>query len=394
MKTLGSAYVNLLKTSIGSGVLNFPFLFKTYGICITIIFTLLTGIVASTGLYLLMICSQEIGRSADLGKLAILSIPYAKLLVDFAVFVKCFGVATSYMIIAGNLLSSVFKTFFDSSLLFYSPFCLGLFTCCIAPFCYFKKMDGLKYTSFIGLMAIIFVIIASIFRYSHDGSDPEAKYDYIKTNFSIYWLNGFGKFIFSFTCHQNIFYVYSELENNSLNRMKQLICITASSAFILYMLFGISNYLLYGNKVKDNVLMNYPEDHLTSIVHILYIIVMGVSYPLQLSPGKNYFINFIQYFIKIEKLQYNDTFNNLITSLLILMTYIIAVSGVGLGIIYAVVGATASTFMSLILPAIFYLHADIEKTLLLSIMSYISFLFGIFVFLTTLISLALKLPVH
>ena len=76
------------------------------------------------------------------------------------------------------------------------------------------------------------------------------------------------------------------------------------------------------------------------------------------------------------------------------MTYIIAVSGVGLGIIYAVVGATASTFMSLILPAIFYLHADIEKTLLLSIMSYISFLFGIFVFLTTLISLALKLPVH
>ena len=87
MKTLGSAYVNLLKTSIGSGVLNFPFLFKTYGICITIIFTLLTGIFASTGLYLLMICSQEIGRSADLGKLAILSIHYAKLLVDFAVFV-------------------------------------------------------------------------------------------------------------------------------------------------------------------------------------------------------------------------------------------------------------------------------------------------------------------
>ena len=390
MKGLASAYVNLLKTSIGSGVLNFPYLFKTYGLTSTILLTSATGLFAATGLYLLILCSQELGRSADLGKLAELSIPWASALVDLSVFMKCFGVATSYMIIAGSLLPSVINTLFDIKV--FKPLCLLFFVSCIAPFCYLKKMDALKYSSFVGLISIIFVIIASIFRFKHDGTVADANINLFSTVPSILWLHGLGKFVFSFTCHQNIFYIFAELENNSLKRMKKLIIITATSAFILYMSFGISNYMMYGETVKDNVLMNYPEDYLTTLVHFLYVIVMGVSYPLQLSPGKSYLINLIRRIFSWDKesKKIDEFVNNFVMTLLILLTYFIAVSGVGLGIIFALVGATASTFMSMILPAVYYLYSDVEKTLFLTIVSYISFLFGIFVFFATLISLALK----
>ena len=390
MKGLASAYVNLLKTSIGSGVLNFPYLFKTYGLTSTILLTSATGLFAATGLYLLILCSQELGRSADLGKLAELSIPWASALVDLSVFMKCFGVATSYMIIAGSLLPSVINTLFDIKV--FKPLCLLFFVSCIAPFCYLKKMDALKYSSFVGLISIIFVIFASIFRFKHDGTVADANINLFSTVPSILWLHGLGKFVFSFTCHQNIFYIFAELENNSLKRMKKLIIITATSAFILYMSFGISNYMMYGETVKDNVLMNYPEDYLTTLVHFLYVIVMGVSYPLQLSPGKSYLINLIRRIFSWDKesKKIDEFVNNFVMTLLILLTYFIAVSGVGLGIIFALVGATASTFMSMILPAVYYLYSDVEKTLFLTIVSYISFLFGIFVFFATLISLALK----
>ncbi|OQS55671.1 AVT6 [Ecytonucleospora hepatopenaei] len=443
MKTLASAYVNLLKTSIGSGVLNFPYLFKTYGLITTIILTVITGLFAATGLYLLMICSQEMGRGADLGKLAQDSIPWASILIDIAVFMKCFGVALSYMVIAGSLLPSVFNAFFDLKLLTYKPFCLGIFVIAISPFCYLKKMDALKYTSFVGLLSIIFVILASIFRYLYDSTIENVNAIAYATLPDTNWLKGLGKFVFSFTCHQNIFYVFAELENNSLPRMKRLIVITACSAFFLYMSFGVSNYLMYGNAVKDNVLLNYPEDYLTGIVHFLYVIVMGVSYPLQLSPGKNYLMNILSRFfdfeneevIPLEEIEktvqvqsdehleistenkkeqknevdflnnqnvsfqnttiknrekFKDYVEKIVLTVLIILTYIIAVSGIGLGLIFALVGATASTFMSMILPAIYYLHSDVQKTIFLSITSYIMFLFGVFVFLTTIISLSIK----
>ncbi|KAL6120802.1 hypothetical protein NUSPORA_02404 [Nucleospora cyclopteri] len=390
MKSLFSAYVNLLKTSIGSGVLNFPYLFKTYGFLSTIIFTIISGFFATTGLFLLIVCSEDIGREANLSKLASLTIPFAKIIVDFAVFLKCFGVATSYMIIVSTLLPSVLGTFFESKYLTYPPFCLAIFVCFIGPYCYLKKMDRLKYTSFLGLLAIVFVVAASIFRFSHDGYSSDAKYNFISTPLSIFWLGGFGKFVFSFTCHQNIFYVYSELEDNSIGRMKKLILLTAFSAFILYLTFGGSNYLLFGSKVKENVLMNYPEDYLTTIVHGLYVIIMGVSYPLQLGPGKSYFLNMINFTPKHRGFNF---MSYLTTTVLIVATYFIAVSGVGLGFVYTIVGATASTFMSLILPAIFYLHMDTNRSIFLTIIAYFSFLFGVFVFFTTLISVAIKIPI-
>ncbi|ORD94403.1 hypothetical protein ECANGB1_2793 [Enterospora canceri] len=393
MKSLASAYVNLLKTSIGSGVLNFPYLFKTYGMATAVALALVAGACASTGLYLLMLCSQEVGRGADLGLLAAHSIPYARTLVDVAVFVKCFGVATSYVVIVGGLLPKLLATFYDSPLLAYPPFCLGCYVLLISPICYTRRLDTLKYTSAVGVVAVAFVVAASVYRYSHELPAVDASFSYGHTPPSVYWLAGLGKFVFSFTCHQNIFYVYAEMEDNSLRRMRRLITVTALSAFFLYMAFGASNYLIYGSTVRDNVLMNYPEDLLASIVHVLYVVVMGVSYPLQLAPGKTYFMNLVGHFGG-EKRKNSAAIGNVVTTVMILGTYAIAVSGVGLGFLYAIVGATASTFMSLILPAIYYLHADIEKTLLLTLMSYASFLIGIFVFLTTIISLSLRIPVH
>lgn len=365
----------------------------------------MSGFFAATGLTLLSICAHEIGREADLSRLTALSMPQAQFLVNFAVFVKCFGVSLSYMVIAKQLLSSVVET-----VLFpVNPkICLLIFSLAIAPFTYFSKLDKLKYTSLIGLLSIIIVILASIFRYAAKTEDVPALlftasskslFDYLldapsKNLFtspsvllfatpSILWLNGFGKFVFSFTCHQNIFSVYSEMEDNSLPRMKKLIYSVGLSALILYSTFGISNYLLFGDQVQDNVLNSLPQDLLASVVRGLYIIVMGVSYPLQAAPARTYFLNLVAVGPKNRgyKLMYL-----IVTTVILLSTYLIAVSDVRLGIIYSLVGATASTFMCLILPALFYMNLEIERSVTLTIAGYCAFLFGIFVFLTTLMN--------
>lgn len=384
MKSFAGAYVNLLKTSIGSGVLSFPYLFKTYGIVLSVVLTLLTGMLATTGLVLLTICSQTIGRTADLSKLATQCFPYARIFVDLAVFLKCFGVSLSYVIITRQLLPSILQSVFSATpsvrpgFLASPPATLFIFLGLIGPFSYLTRLDRLKYTSFVGVFSIVLVIIAAIARLSTTDTTDIKTHLFVPMTSD--WLVGLGKFVFSFTCHQNIFAVNAEIEDNSLANMKRLICTVSLSSFTLYMTFGMTNYMLYGSAVGDNVLSSYPSDSLAICVRALYVVVMGVSYPLQMAPARAYLMSMIGISTEMKKYR---VVHFLVTTFLIVMTYLIAVMGMRLGIVYSIVGATASCFMCLILPALFYFNLEVEKTLLLSVAAYCSFLLGIFIFSTT-----------
>lgn len=151
------------------------------------------------------------------------------------------------------------------------------------------------------------------------------------------------------------------------------------------MSFGLTNYFLYGNDVADNVLRNYPQDYLATVVRGLYVVVMGVSYPLQIAPARTYLFNILNPSTSkrnLRLLHYSVTF------LIILATYIIAATGTQLGLVYTIVGATASTFMCLILPALFYFNLDVVRTRFLTIAAYCAFLFGIVVFTSSLAGIA------
>lgn len=382
--SLAAGYVTLLKTSIGSGILAFPYLFKTYGLTTGIVLVTFSGFFAVLGMILYTICSKQIGRNATLSILAMHSMPYTRLIVEFSVFLKCFGVATSYLIITKQLLPVLLETIFGSSRMFRPNIVLLCFITIIAPFSYFQKLDKLKYTSFCGVFAIVIVTIASIYRYNYTPSSENITY--LSKSPSYAWLGGFGKFVFAFTCHQNIFTIHSELRDNSLKEMKKLIYLVASSAFIIYVSFGAFNYFIYGDKVKDDVLENYPNDILSSIVRGLYVLVMGVSYPLQVNPCRIYLLNMINIFTtKTEELGLKF----IATTSIIIATYTLAASGMDLGVIYTIIGSTASTFMCLIFPALFYFNMNIDRPLYMVILSYMAFLFGVFVFIASIFNIIL-----
>lgn len=377
MKTFASAYVNLLKTSIGSGVLSFPFLFNTYGIVLGVLFTFISGFLATIGLVLLTICSQDLGRSADLSRLASVSIPYSKMFMEASVFAKCFGVSLSYVIITKQLLPQIISSLSYSSVTTdRSVYILG-FLFLVGPFAYFSKLDKLKYTSFIGVFCIVTVILSSLYRLVATPVLPPVHYF---RAFNSHWITGFGKFIFSFTCHQNIFSVNTELVDNSLSNMKKLITYVSLSSFTLYISFGWINFALYSDSVTDNVLKNYPSDLLATIVRILYVVVMGVSYPLQMAPARKYLLNMLHI---SNKTPLYRAVHVVVTTLLIMLTYFIAVSGAQLNLVYSIIGSTASCFMCLIFPALFYLNLDIERSKCLTISAYLAFLIGVFIFIST-----------
>ncbi|KAG0440083.1 Vacuolar amino acid transporter 5 [Dictyocoela muelleri] len=275
---------------------------------------------------------------------------------------------------------------------------LFIFLCMISPFTFFKKLTNLKYTSFLGIFSVLIVLLSSIYRFF---TTEIVKIKMIEVP-TYPWLRGIGSFIFSFTCHHNLMSLQNEMrreknnndleiinsikrlkvincneglrnlheinnkkiiiERPTLSRMLRIITFCISFSLIFYLSFGYVNASLYAHQMHDNIIESMPSDNISTFVFILYIFVMGFSYPLQINPCRLYFLNMVG--IHPKYIYYNFIFN-IVTVLLIVVTYFVAVSGIDLGIVYAFIGSSASVIICLILPPIYFFKMNFSKNVVL-----------------------------
>merc|ERR1711862_284601 len=105
-------------------------------------------------------------------------------------------------------------------------------------------------------------------------------------------------FVFSFTCHQNIFSVVNEISNRSQRRVDAVIILTIITAIIIYFIVAIEGYNTYGSQVKGDILLNYPQTLMVSCMRIALAIMVLLSYPLQLDPSRRCITSLVHSFSK------------------------------------------------------------------------------------------------
>lgn len=227
----------------------------------------------------------------------------------------------------------------------------------------------------------------------------------------------FSIFVFAYTCHQNMFAIINELQpsdkHGSQTRQANLIIRNAISiACVLYLVVGVTGYLTFGNTVNANIISMYARDSVPSLIGRLAIVVMvSLSFPLQCHPCRgsvNHVIHFITsggsatgWKLRKNTLSANaegytaisdapdsdsaadtsfdhslisttpmegaqDTDGHapvvvpltttkfyVITSVIVVASYLVAMTVKSLAHVLAFVGATGSTSISFILPGIF-----------------------------------------
>jgi amino acid permease len=143
-------------------------------------------------------------------KLANLTYPQASILFDVAIALKCFGVAISYLVVIGDVMPSIVLGMgCDNPILISRHFWLLVSAILMMPLTFLKRMDSLKYTSFAGLLSVVYLVGIAFWNfYKPDATRPplnagmEAFVDY-----SPAMPKSFSVFVFSFTCHQNVEHV-------------------------------------------------------------------------------------------------------------------------------------------------------------------------------------------
>lgn len=178
----------------------------------------------------------------------------------------------------------------------------------------------------------------------------------------------------NFADFRQMFSVLNEINNNSHFRTTSVVVTSIGTACFVYILVAITGYLSYGDNVGGNIVAMYPPSVPATIGRAAIVVLVMFSYPLQVHPCRASIDGILSWrpqrtrseegspsrsslpgVIKREKkAEMTDTRFAAITSLIIICSYIVAMTVSSLEKVLAYVGSTGSTSISFILPGLFY----------------------------------------
>ncbi len=200
-------------------MLSLPFAFSLVGIIPGVGLLLLATTMSIFGLYLLAKASYEVcDRNGSFAALSAVTYPRLTPLFDTAVALKCLGVAIGYLKIVGDLLPETIKGLSTTAKPDeYNPWYLNriiwvsIIVAGISPVTFMKRMDSLKYTSFLGLVSVLYLLTLSLTMWFQTIASTKSLFGYgsLVAPFSISAFRSFPIMVFAFCCHQNVNYSFS-----------------------------------------------------------------------------------------------------------------------------------------------------------------------------------------
>lgn len=172
-----------------------------------------------------------------------------------------------------------------------------------------------------------------------------------------------------------MFSILNEIKNNSHFRTTSVVFASIGSAAATYILVAITGYLSFGNNVAGNIVGMYPPGVAATIGRAAIVMLVVFSYPLQCHPCRASVDAVLKW---RPKSQAHGTDNSphrhpllgprgsrtpepmsdlrfsIITTTILILSYIVAMTVSSLEAVLAYVGSTGSTSISFILPGLFY----------------------------------------
>jgi amino acid permease len=235
----------------------------------------------------------------------------------------------------------------------------------------------------IALISIGYLVILVVYHFcAGDTLEPDrVPIRIIRWAGAIPTLSSFPVIVFAYTCHQNMFSVLNEINNNSHFRTSSVVVASNGTATSIYILVAITGYLSFGNDIGGNIIAQYLPSVSSTIGRAAIVVLVMFSYPLQVhpcrasvdavlrwrpksmsqssglsslesSPPRN--IPLLSTGRKRNDDSLSETRFATITTAIIILSFIVAMTVNSLEAVLAYVGSTGSTSISFILPGLFY----------------------------------------
>ncbi|KAI5477022.1 alpha-1,2-mannosyltransferase, glycosyltransferase family 22 protein [Pseudohyphozyma bogoriensis] len=395
--------------------LSLPHAFASGGLLPGMVTVVWCGMTSGLGLYFLSRCAAKAPhRAASFAALSALTFPKIGRIFDLAIFLKCYGVSISYLIIIGALMPRVVISFSPEAPIWLLDRRLWILASVVVlcPLSFLRKLDSLKFTSYVALCAVVNLarhhflsslpsnysltsvpcrqIFVVIFKFFHrSGMPPRGKIPLV--NIGTSFISSMPVQIFAFTCAQNLFAIYNELRDNSQRRLNNVIGASIGSAAVIYEVLGVLGFLTFGTVVGSNIIEMYPHTLLVSICQLgITIMVLFSFHPARASLDK-------VLFAEEDPSESHDHGSGadiplarfvIETSFILLTTFLVSMFVDDLSVVLGFVGATGSVAISFLLPSLYFWslfeNSESKKDQRLRIAALGLLVWGVFVMVVSL----------
>lgn len=168
-----SCYVCLANTIMGAGMLGLPYAFAQSGWLLGSFLMCLCAASSAFSLHELSVCAVKSKLPSSFYSVAMVAAPQWVWLIDFAVAIKCFGVATSYIIIVGDLMPEAMSQLGADSAFHNREIWIGICLLIVIPIAFLNSLEKLKFTSTMSVIFVSYVaIVIVLFAMNIDSLDP------------------------------------------------------------------------------------------------------------------------------------------------------------------------------------------------------------------------------
>ncbi|KAG4305299.1 hypothetical protein PORY_001469 [Pneumocystis oryctolagi] len=358
-----SSVTNLLNTIIGSGVLAMPYAMSLMGVTLGVFVIILSGITSALGLYFLGCSAAKLERGkASFSSVSMITYPSAAILFDLTIGVQCFGVCVSYLILMGDIMPQILKTFnssiSDTSYLVNPRFWNTIFIFILSPFAFFRRLDSFRYISFFAMVSISYMaLIIIVYFFRENVWTTGTKVHLFKVKGVSHFFSAISIYAFTFACHQNMFPIVNEIRDNSRKNILSVVVVSVGISFVIYLLVSLIGYLSFGVNVPGNIVLAYKYSIPVLIARIGIVILIAFSYPLQFYPARTSFDKILwrpKFFATENKSKFYGSLRfNLLSFFMLLFSYILAMVIGSFEIVLAYIGSISSV-TCFIIPGLFY----------------------------------------
>jgi len=383
-----SSIVNLSNTIVGGGTLAIPFTIKSAGLILGTLFLIFIFFVANISFHLLLLCSKFTNKGNKITYREIAKQAHGwvgTLTSDLSIILSCFGTMCSYFIIISDmtmpLIALVFSVDVDLIVTKWRPLVLTIILLVVIPLACLKKLDSLRFTSFLALVSIGYVVIMVMVRGFQSVTGQGFRDCLAQEGCFTLWnmdadtISAIPIITLAFTGQMNFFTIYSELKAPTAKRMSSVGWGATTVCGTVYLLVSVFGYLTFFDQTKGNILLNYPvNDWLATFSRLAITLTITFSYPLMSHPCIMTFDDL--FFSKWAPSRKRWIAEAVALSL---AAWLVALLVTDISLVFSFVGATASAAISFILPASCYLslNPDPRRFTFLKIISYLSLLIGV-----------------
>ncbi|XP_049860474.1 putative sodium-coupled neutral amino acid transporter 7 [Schistocerca gregaria] len=363
-----SAIFLIVNAALGAGLLNFPQAFDQAGGIATAVVVQVVLLVWILGaLVTLAHCSDETGARTLQDILEGLCGTPGLIACCLCVALYCFGTCLTFLVIIGDQFDRVFSSLHGSDFCHYWYMnriftIVASSTVCILPFCYSRRIDFLKYVSYLGVGAVFYVVVLIVYQKFAGEFTPGP----VKTS-PTEWTDVFlvvPVICFGYQCHVSVIPIYSCLHERTIFNFS--ICCGAAVfiCMLSYTLAGTFGYLTFGADVTSDILESYSGYHPSVLIGITAIAIKTyTTYPILLFCGRE----------AVNKIWCTFFYNSqadiavkepmrraVIATTWFILTLLLAVLIPDMGIVIDCLGSLAAIFI-FVFPGICWMQSTLHK---------------------------------